>query len=62
MFVLFVHEYAQNQNLEAEVRRLRHELQQFNASMGRESVRHLLSCGCFLENVFRDVRLIPDIE
>ncbi|KAL9306468.1 putative protein kinase RLK-Pelle-RLCK-IXb family [Arabidopsis thaliana] len=32
----------QNQNLEAEVRRLRFELQQFNASMSRESAPHLL--------------------
>ncbi|CAH2037143.1 unnamed protein product [Thlaspi arvense] len=30
----------QNQNLEAEVRRLRLELQQFNVSMGRESAPH----------------------
>jgi len=42
MFVFFVHDYDQNQNLEAEVRRLRFELQQFNASMSRESVRYLL--------------------
>lgn len=43
--MFFVDEYGQNQNLEAEVRRLRLELQQFNASVGRESVRYLLPCG-----------------
>ncbi|CAN8312388.1 unnamed protein product [Cochlearia groenlandica] len=31
----------QNQNLEAEVRRLRQELQQFNASIGRQNAPHL---------------------
>ena len=34
-------QYAQNQNLEAEVIRLRLELQQYNVSIGRESAPHL---------------------
>nr|VDD07364.1 unnamed protein product [Brassica rapa] len=33
-------EYAQNQNLELEVRRLRLELQHFNATMGRDTAPH----------------------
>ena len=50
MFPFYVHKYTQNHNLEAEVRRLRLELQQYNVSMGRESVR-LLTSMCTTDKV-----------
>ncbi|KAL0699619.1 hypothetical protein Bca4012_055741 [Brassica carinata] len=55
-------EYAQNQNLEAEVRRLRLELQQFNTSIGRVTDTHLQGPGAAAESEREMLRALSEMD